>query len=71
MQVVAVAVAVDVGVHVAGGAVLLHQVQQLCVALRPDGLQWQRRCLSPCCRTSQSLQMSETLWEQQVDSSPA
>ena len=39
MQVIAVAIAVDGCVQVTNGTVLLHQVQELCVPLGPDGLQ--------------------------------
>ena len=39
MQVIAIAVAVNGSVLLADRAILLDEVQQLCVALRPDGLQ--------------------------------
>jgi len=38
MQVIAIAITVDSSVHLCSGMVLLYQVQQLCVALCPDGL---------------------------------
>ena len=43
VQVIAIAIAVNGSVLLADGSILLHQIQQLCVALRPDGLQKKTR----------------------------
>ena len=38
MQVIAIAITVNSSMHLCSGMILLYQVQQLCVALCPDGL---------------------------------